>query len=106
MPKSFFSTRDRSPLWVAKSVRVTQQPRNLTLEIVYNCRMVATWKDDMALSITFFPQTPTANAVWFGCNLSKHEIHGYYLTDAELLASRLANFKGGVLHPMLLPTKL
>ena len=58
----------------------------------------------MALSVTFFPQTLTANAVWFGCDLNKHDIHGYDLTDAELITNRLAKFEGGVFHPMVLPT--
>ncbi|CAM1503139.1 Fc.00g079150.m01.CDS01 [Cosmosporella sp. VM-42] len=78
--------------------------KSTTRSIVYNCRTAASWEGDMALSATFFPETLTTNVVWYGCDLSKHDIHGYILTDAEVIIGRLANFDGGVFHPMLLPT--
>lgn len=71
---------------------------------VYNCRTADSWDGDMALSITFFPGTLTTNAVWYGCDLSEHDVHGYSLTDAEIITQKLSNFYGEVFHPMLLPT--
>ncbi|KAF4463083.1 hypothetical protein FALBO_10089 [Fusarium albosuccineum] len=58
----------------------------------------------MALSITFFPNTLTTNAIWYGCDLSRHDVHGYDLTDAEIITSHLSTFDGGAFHPLLLPT--
>jgi hypothetical protein len=58
----------------------------------------------MVLSVTFFPKTLTTHAVWFGLDLSTHDIHGFQATDAQVITSRLSNFDGELLHPMLLPT--
>ncbi|KAF5596580.1 hypothetical protein FPCIR_3986 [Fusarium pseudocircinatum] len=71
--------------------------------IVYNCRTSAAWEGDMALSVTFFPGSLTTNAVWYGCDLSKHKLHGELITDSELICGQLQNFDGGVFHPMVLP---
>ncbi|KAF5253343.1 hypothetical protein FANTH_1755 [Fusarium anthophilum] len=71
--------------------------------IIYNCRTSASWDGDMALSVTFFPETLTTNAVWYGCDLSKRKFHGDLITDSELICGQLENFDGDVLHPMILP---
>ncbi|KAF4494393.1 hypothetical protein FAGAP_9482 [Fusarium agapanthi] len=73
------------------------------LSIVYNCRTSASWEGDMALSVTFFPGSLTTNAVWYGCNLSKHKLHGDLITDSELICGQLENFDGGIFHPLVLP---
>ncbi|KAH7248614.1 uncharacterized protein BKA55DRAFT_690727 [Fusarium redolens] len=73
------------------------------LSIVYNCRTSACWEGDMALSVTFFPESLTTNAVWYGCDLSKRKFYGDLITDSELICGQLENFDGGVFHPMVLP---
>ncbi|KAK5997638.1 hypothetical protein PT974_03002 [Cladobotryum mycophilum] len=75
-----------------------------TRSIVYNCRTADAWDGDMALSLTFFPDSLITNVVWYGCDLSKHDVDGYLLTDAEIITSRLSKFDGQIYHPMLLPT--
>ncbi|KAF4964808.1 hypothetical protein FSARC_7300 [Fusarium sarcochroum] len=70
---------------------------------MYNCRTAASWEGDMAMSVTFFPETLTTNVVWYGCNLLRRNIQGQMLTDAEVITTRLSNFDGRVFHPMLLP---
>lgn len=72
--------------------------------IVYTCRTAESWEDDMALSVTFFPDTLTTNAIWFGCNFEERPINGYNLTDSVIITSRLREFDGEVFHPMMLPT--
>ncbi|KAL7905496.1 hypothetical protein GGI35DRAFT_483614 [Trichoderma velutinum] len=72
--------------------------------IVYTCRTTESWEDDMALSVTFFPETLTTNAIWFGCNLIERSISGYNMTDSVIITSRLREFDGEVFHPMMLPT--
>lgn len=71
---------------------------------VYTCRTSAGWEGDMALSVTFFPETLTTNALWLGCNLTKHDIRGHQITDAEVITRQISKFDGGVFHPLLLPT--
>ncbi|KAL7783246.1 hypothetical protein V8C37DRAFT_397392 [Trichoderma ceciliae] len=72
--------------------------------IVYTCRTAESWEDDMALSVTFLPNTLTTNAIWFGCNLKERDIHGHRLTDSAIITGKLRNFDGEVFHPMMLPT--
>ncbi|RGP60995.1 hypothetical protein FSPOR_10309 [Fusarium sporotrichioides] len=72
--------------------------------IVYNCRTAGSLEGDMALSVTFFPETLTANAVWYGCDTKEHQTYGHDLTDADIITSRLTNFDGSCLHPLILPT--
>lgn len=72
--------------------------------IAYTCRTAESWEDDMALSVTFFPDTLTTNAIWFGCNFEERSINGYNLTDSVIITSRLREFDGEVFHPMMLPT--
>ena len=71
---------------------------------VYSCRTSGQWDGDIALTVTFFPQTLTTNAVWYGCNFTKRFIHGYNIDDYELITKRLINFDCPAFHPMLLPT--
>ncbi|KAI6764281.1 hypothetical protein HG530_008070 [Fusarium avenaceum] len=71
--------------------------------IVYNCRTAASWEGDMALSVTFFPETLTTNAVWYGCDMKEHRTYGHNLTNADIITSRLTNFDGGIFHPLILP---
>lgn len=58
----------------------------------------------MGLSVTWFPSTLTANAVWYGCALEKSLFHGWEVSDADRITGRLQNFDGQVFHPMMLPT--
>lgn len=58
----------------------------------------------MALSVIFFPDTLTTNAIWFGCNFKERLIHGYKLTDSAIIKGKLRDFDGEVFHPMMLPT--
>ncbi|OTA05021.1 hypothetical protein A9Z42_0056540 [Trichoderma parareesei] len=72
--------------------------------IVYTCRTAESWPDDMALSVTFFPNTMETNAIWLGCDLEQRFIHGHKLTDSAIVTSKLREFDGQVFHPMMLPT--
>ncbi|QPC72154.1 hypothetical protein HYE68_002906 [Fusarium pseudograminearum] len=72
--------------------------------IVYNCRTAGSWEGDMALSVTFFPKTLTTNAVWYGLDTKEHRTYGHKLTNADIITSRLSNFDGSCLHPLILPT--
>ena len=58
----------------------------------------------MALSVTFFPDTLTTNAVWFGCDMTEKDIYGWCMSDSDIVSGRLENYDGDVLHPMMLPT--
>lgn len=58
----------------------------------------------MALSVTFFPETMTTNVVWYGFDMKEHDKYGYTLTNTDIIASRLTNFDGNCLHPLMLPT--
>lgn len=58
----------------------------------------------MALSVTFFPDTLTTNAVWYGCDMTEKDIYGWCMSDADIVSGRLENYDGDVLHPMMLPT--
>ncbi|KAL6823327.1 hypothetical protein V8C40DRAFT_247851 [Trichoderma camerunense] len=71
--------------------------------IVYTCRTAESWENDMALSVTFFPDTLTTNAIWFGCNLEDRSVHGHRLSDSMIITSKLREFDGEVFHPMMLP---
>jgi hypothetical protein len=77
---------------------------SLTQRPVYTCRTAESWPDDMALSVTFFPNTMKTNAIWFGCDLEQRFIHGHKLTDSAIITSKLREFDGQVFHPMMLPT--
>ncbi|KAG8667863.1 hypothetical protein FPOAC2_13065 [Fusarium poae] len=72
--------------------------------IVYNCRTAGSWEGDMALSVTFFPETLTTDAVWYGCDMKEHRSYGHNLTNADIITSRLTNFDGDCFHPLILPT--
>ncbi|KAF5001109.1 hypothetical protein FGRMN_1303 [Fusarium graminum] len=72
--------------------------------IIYNLRTAGSWEGDMALSVTFFPNTLTTNAVWYGLDMNEHRTYGHNLTNADIITSRLTNFDGKCLHPLILPT--
>ncbi|KAL6922859.1 hypothetical protein FSST1_000133 [Fusarium sambucinum] len=72
--------------------------------IVYNCRTAGSWEGDMALSVTFFPETLTTNAVWYGCDLKEHRSYGHILSNPDIIVNRLRNFDGNCFHPLILPT--
>ncbi|KAL7919500.1 hypothetical protein ACQKWADRAFT_322988 [Trichoderma austrokoningii] len=86
------------------TTRVLESKTSSTEAIVYTCRTAESWEDDMALTVTFIPDTLTTNALWFGCNLEERDIHGHQLTDSAIIAGKLRNFDGEVFHPMMLPT--
>ncbi|CAJ2501143.1 Uu.00g039960.m01.CDS01 [Anthostomella pinea] len=62
--------------------------------IVYNCRSAASWPGDLALSVTFFPETLATNAILYGCDEA----------TAAQIAKRLSLSELGDFHPMVLPT--
>ncbi|KAL6906595.1 hypothetical protein GGI43DRAFT_395250 [Trichoderma evansii] len=88
----------------SRTTRVLESETCNTEAIVYTCRTAESWEDDMALSVTFIPDTLTTNAIWFGCNLMERNIHGHQLTDSAIITNKLRNFDGEVFHPMMLPT--
>lgn len=57
----------------------------------------------MALSVTFFPESLTTQAVWYGCDMKGQDKHDHLLTDYDVITRKLCNFDGSVFHPMLLP---
>ncbi|KAI1264935.1 hypothetical protein F5Y18DRAFT_71372 [Xylariaceae sp. FL1019] len=61
--------------------------------IVYNCRSNASWKGDLALSVTFRPSDMTTHAVMYGCDKE----------TTEEITQRLTNTDIEVFHPMVLP---
>ncbi|RGP79794.1 hypothetical protein FLONG3_2108 [Fusarium longipes] len=65
---------------------------------------IGSWEGDMALSVTFFPETMTTNAVWYGCDIKKHRAYGHSLSNVDIITSRLSNFDGSCFHPLILPT--
>jgi hypothetical protein len=60
----------------------------------------------MALSLTFFPDTLTTNALWFGCDLSENGTPGSGRANINVIHQRLSSYDGQAFHPMLLPTML
>lgn len=60
----------------------------------------------MALALTFFPDTLTTNAVWFGCDLSERKTSGFQPPNADGIRQKLSSYDGAAFHPMLLPTVL
>ncbi|KAI5923186.1 hypothetical protein F4810DRAFT_670699 [Camillea tinctor] len=62
--------------------------------IVYNCRSAASWPNDLALSVTFLPNSLVTYAVLYGCNDE----------TAEEITRRLSKTDMTALHPMMLPT--
>lgn len=66
---------------------------SLTPFLVYNCRSANTWKNDVALTVTYLPQRNLTFAILFGCNAS---------IEKEVL-NRLASAKERGFHPLLLP---
>ena len=61
--------------------------------IGYNCRSANSWKDDLALTVTYFPRTQLVFAILFGCTAA---------TEKQVL-NRLAGASSSASHPMLLP---
>lgn len=43
------------------------------------------------------------NAVWFGCDLTKHGPNDYLLSTMEVISRCLSEFDGLIFHPMILP---
>ncbi|KAH6971520.1 hypothetical protein BKA56DRAFT_528243 [Ilyonectria sp. MPI-CAGE-AT-0026] len=71
--------------------------------LVYTCRTAASWPQDMALSVTFFPDTLTTHAVVYSCDMKTPDMYCPDLTLDQIIVSRLSNSDTPVLHPMLLP---
>ncbi|KAJ8132077.1 hypothetical protein O1611_g1547 [Lasiodiplodia mahajangana] len=66
--------------------------------IVYTCRSSAHWENDLALSATYFPDTGSIFAVFYGCN-----DHSAGKTIMTRIANRIAkSSEDGFCHPMLL----
>ncbi|KAI0117417.1 hypothetical protein F4814DRAFT_416230 [Daldinia grandis] len=65
--------------------------------IVYNCRSSAHWEDDLALSVTYFPNTGRSYAVFYGCNA-----HSAGKTIMEKISNRfIKSSEDAFCHPML-----
>jgi hypothetical protein len=60
----------------------------------------------MALSVTFFPDTLTTNAVLYGCDLKSDVKYEEDVTTLDLILDRLEKSDMAVLHPMILPVML
>ncbi|OAL53845.1 hypothetical protein IQ07DRAFT_640871 [Pyrenochaeta sp. DS3sAY3a] len=60
---------------------------------VYNCRTPREWRNDMALSLTHFPETTTSFAILYGCTNS---------IERSML-DMLSKVNIEICHPMLLP---
>ncbi|KAI1081900.1 hypothetical protein F5B20DRAFT_533533 [Whalleya microplaca] len=66
--------------------------------IVYTCRSTALWKDDMALSATYFPHSGRNYAIFYGC--SEQQLHKSIMTRVN---NRLIkSSEDAFIHPMLL----
>ena len=65
----------------------------LTFVKVYNCRSANTWKDDLALTVTYFPRSRLTFGILFGCTPA---------TEKEVL-NRIANAKENAFYPLVLP---
>ncbi|KAI0023325.1 hypothetical protein F4780DRAFT_75757 [Xylariomycetidae sp. FL0641] len=61
--------------------------------LVYNCRSAAPLSDDLALSVTYFPDTSTTYAMFYGCN---EDITSY-------ITKHLSKLEAREFHPMILP---
>ncbi|KAF2964632.1 hypothetical protein GQX73_g8948 [Xylaria multiplex] len=66
--------------------------------IVYNCRSSAQWGNDLALSATYFPDTGSIFAIFYGCN--DHSIGKTIMTK---IANRISkSSEDAFSHPMFL----
>ncbi|KAH7136283.1 hypothetical protein EDB81DRAFT_902039, partial [Dactylonectria macrodidyma] len=77
--------------------------RNTSCITVYNCRSAASWPQDMALSVTFLPDSLTTRAVLFGCDLKTPDRDDESMTLGDIIIGELSRSDSPVLHPMLLP---
>ncbi|UKZ62535.1 uncharacterized protein TrAtP1_003780 [Trichoderma atroviride] len=89
-----FSIRKDEDGCDTETTRVLESKTSSTEAIVYTCRTAESWDDDMALTVTFLPETMTTNALWFGCNLKERDVHGHLLTDSAIITGKLRNFDG------------
>lgn len=60
---------------------------------MYNCRSSADLEDDLALSVTYFPESGTTKAVLYGCDD----------TTRDIFQKRLSLCNSSVYHPLTLP---
>jgi len=65
----------------------------LTFTKVYNCRSANTWKDDLALTVTYFPHSRLTFGILFGCTVA---------IEKQVL-NRIANAKENAFYPLVLP---
>ncbi|KAI1325131.1 hypothetical protein F5Y16DRAFT_378913 [Xylariaceae sp. FL0255] len=66
--------------------------------VVYNCRSSAHWDNDLALSVTYFPETGSIFGIFYGCN-----DHSLGKTVMTKIANRLSrSSEDAFTHPMLL----
>ncbi|KAH6997410.1 hypothetical protein EDB80DRAFT_897078 [Ilyonectria destructans] len=72
--------------------------------LVYTCRTAGSWAQDMALSVTFFPDTLTTHAILYSCDLKTPDMYNASSTLDDIIVGRLSNSDTAVFHPMLLPT--
>ncbi|KAK5657643.1 hypothetical protein OQA88_2715 [Cercophora sp. LCS_1] len=83
------------PLFSRIDITVCSDTANATEQpaIVYNCRSANTWKNDLALTVTYLPRRNLTFAILFGCTAA---------IEKEVL-NRLAGAKERGFHPLLLP---
>ncbi|KAI0137090.1 hypothetical protein BJ170DRAFT_677948 [Xylariales sp. AK1849] len=66
--------------------------------IVYTCRSSAHWADDMALSVTHFPDTCSTHGMFFGCSVKATD-----RTAMDRISNRLTlRSEDAFIHPMFL----
>ncbi|RYP75012.1 hypothetical protein DL771_002660 [Monosporascus sp. 5C6A] len=83
------------PLFSRAEIRINQKSSKWADHhaIVYNCRSANTWKNDLALTVTYFPRSKLMFGILFGCTAA---------IEKEVL-NRLASAKEHAFHPLLLP---
>ncbi|KAI0188585.1 hypothetical protein EV127DRAFT_497057, partial [Xylaria flabelliformis] len=95
--KRFF-VHDSVARTISRNYTATFSRTNLAFGLVYNCRSSAHWGNDLALSATYFPDTGSIFAVFYGCNdiaIGK--------TVMKKIANRITkSSEDAFSHPMLL----
>jgi hypothetical protein len=66
---------------------------SLMYRLVFNCRSANNWKNDLALTVTYFPHSRLTFGILFGCTLD---------IERQVL-NRLVSAGSGSFHPLVLP---
>ncbi|KAK3374514.1 hypothetical protein B0T24DRAFT_626774 [Lasiosphaeria ovina] len=83
------------PLFSRIDIKVSTRDDSGTTQpaIAYNCRSANTWRNDLALTVTYLPQRNLTFAILFGCTAA---------VEQDVL-NRLASAQELGFHPLLLP---